>query len=316
MVAVPKALKERVVEYLSYLREIRNLSGATVKAYGNDLFSFLEWLHEGDDVDDREVDIDSSQMRSYIAHLARSGAAETSVNRALSAIKGFFRHLQNNNELDYSPAEAIRTLREPGTLPRFLFEEEMGKLLDLPGNTFRDHRDRLVLELLYSTGCRVSEASGIDLKDLAKDRRSLLVHGKGRKDRMVFLGTKAQQRLEEYLPLRDALAKRFGNSDGALLLNQRGGRLTQRGIALIIEKRVQERGLAKQVSPHSFRHSFATHLLDHGADIRVVQALLGHASLSTTQVYTHLRLGQLKEIYSSAHPHARRGGETKGDEAS
>ncbi len=316
MVAVPKALKERVVEYLSYLREIRNLSGATVKAYGNDLFSFLDWLGDEEDREDLEIEIDTSQMRRYIAHLARSGAAETSVNRALSAIKSFFRHLQSNNELDYSPAEAIRTLRAPKTLPRFLFQEEMTKLLDLPGTTFRDHRDRLILELLYSTGCRVSEAAGITIKDLAKDGRSILVHGKGNKDRVVFLGEKARESLVGYLPAREELQKRRGSGTKRLLLNRRGGPLTQRGVALIIEKRVRERGLAKHVSPHTFRHSFATHLLDHGADIRVVQALLGHSSLSTTQVYTHLRLGQLKEIYSAAHPHARRSGERKGDEAS
>ena len=332
MVAAPKALKERVVEYLSYLREIRNLSGATVKAYGNDLFGFLDWLSEAGtdtgsdpdpDVDSgrddslaREIEIDTSQMRSYIAHLHRSGAAETSVNRALSAIKGFFRHLQGNNELDYSPAEAIRTLRAPKTLPRFLFQEEMTKLLEVPGTTFRDRRDRLILELLYSTGCRVSEAAGITLKELSKDTRSILVHGKGNKDRVVFLGQRAQESLADYLPAREELQKRQGIGTKRLLLNQRGGPLTQRGIALIIEKRVREHGLAKHVSPHTFRHSFATHLLDHGADIRVVQALLGHSSLSTTQVYTHLRLGQLKEIYAAAHPHARRGGEPKGDEAS
>lgn len=300
MVTAPSALKDRVVEYLSYLREIRNLSGATVKAYGNDLFSFLEWLG------DEEIDVDTSQMRSYIAYLSRNGAAETSVNRSLSAIKGFFRHLQGNKEIDYSPAEAVRTLRAPKTLPRFLFQQEMSKLLQVAGTTFRDQRDRLILELLYSTGCRVSEATGISLKHLSKDRRSLLVRGKGNKERMVFLGEGARSSLAPYLFAREALLRRHRRlGEQALLLNQRGGRLTQRGIALIIEKRVREQGLAKQVSPHTFRHSFATHLLDHGADIRVVQALLGHASLSTTQVYTHLRLGQLKEIYSSAHPHAR-----------
>jgi site-specific recombinase XerD len=165
--------------------------------------------------------------------------------------------------------------------------------------------------LLYSTGCRISELVTINLDEIDFKRGRILVHGKGRKDRMVFVGAEARRVLADYLPSRAARLARLGHRDEkALVINANARRITQRGVAGIIQKRVLERGIAKKVSPHTFRHSFATHILDHGADIRVVQELLGHSSLSTTQVYTHLGLGALKRIYEQAHPHAGQAGGT------
>ena len=299
-------------EYLDYLRSVRNLSEASVRAYRGDLAAFDEWL-VSNTLDESEVD--AALVRRYVAHLSRQNAAVSTVNRALSSLKGYFRFLVLTGRASASPLEGVRGLKRQRHLPGFLFEEEMGRLLELEGDDFTTLRDRLILELLYSTGCRISELVTINLDEIDFKRGRIIVHGKGRKDRIVFLGGAAKKVLSDYLPYRSSRVARLGRGDEkALVINANGGRITQRGVAGIIQKRVVEKGIAKKVSPHTFRHSFATHILDHGADIRVVQELLGHSSLSTTQVYTHLGLGALKRIYQQAHPHAGRsgGGTAKG----
>lgn len=298
-------------EYLGYLRSVRDLSEASVRAYRGDLTAFDEWI-AANGVDEPEVD--AALVRRYIAHLSRQNAAVSTVNRALSSLKGYFRFLVLAGRAPASPLEGVRGLRRQRHLPGFLFEEEMARLLELEGDDFTTLRDRLILELLYSTGCRISELVTVDLDEIDFKRGRITVHGKGRKDRIVFLGGSAKKVLSDYLPYRSSRVARVGRRDEkALVINANGARITQRGVAGIIQKRVVEKGIAKKVSPHTFRHSFATHILDHGADIRVVQELLGHSSLSTTQVYTHLGLGALKRIYEQAHPHAgRAGGTAKG----
>ncbi|MFW5814325.1 MAG: site-specific tyrosine recombinase/integron integrase [Spirochaetota bacterium] len=299
-------------EYLDYLRSVRNLSEASVRAYRGDLTAFDEWL-VSNSLDESAVD--AALVRRYVSHLSRQNAAVSTVNRALSSLKGYFRFLVLTGRATASPLEGVRGLKRQRHLPGFLFEEEMGRLLELEGDDFTTLRDRLILELLYSTGCRISELVTINLDEIDFKRGRITVHGKGRKDRIVFLGGAAKKVLADYLPHRSSRVARLGRGDEkALVINANGGRITQRGVAGIIQKRVVEKGIAKKVSPHTFRHSFATHILDHGADIRVVQELLGHSSLSTTQVYTHLGLGALKRIYQQAHPHAgsSAGGTAKG----
>jgi integrase/recombinase XerC/integrase/recombinase XerD len=289
-------------EYLSYLQSVRNLSEASVRAYRNDLAAFGEWMGELGLSEDR---LEPAAMRRYVGHLSRRDAAVSTINRAISALKGYFRFLVRTKRATGTPMEGIRGLRKPRTLPSFMFEDEIEKLLAIPGSDFTALRDRLILELLYSTGCRIGELVMVNLDDIDYKRGRVLVHGKGKKDRFVFLGTPARQVLGDYLPQRSARLRRLGHHDEkALVLNANGERITQRGVAGIIRKRIMEQGIAKKVSPHTFRHTFATHILDRGADIRVVQELLGHSSLSTTQVYTHLGLGALKKIYDQAHPHA------------
>ena len=298
--------------YLDYLRSVRNLSEASIRAYGSDLLAFEGWL-SGAGLSENEVD--AAVARRYVAHLSRQNAAVSTVNRVLSSLKGYYRFLVRTERASGSPLEGVRGLRREQRLPGFLFEDEMSDLLQLEGSDFTTLRDRLILELLYSTGCRISELVTVNLDDIDFKRGRVLVHGKGRKDRLVFLGSTATRVLRDYLPYRaERLARMGRRNEKALVINANGGRITQRGVAGIIQKRVMEKGIAKKVSPHTFRHSFATHILDHGADIRVVQELLGHSSLSTTQVYTHLGLGALKRIYEQAHPHAGRSGEAaKGD---
>ncbi|MFP4377579.1 MAG: site-specific tyrosine recombinase/integron integrase [Spirochaetales bacterium] len=291
-----------IEEYLGYVSSVRNLSDASVRAYRTDLAAFADWMGELELSEDR---LDPATMRRYVGHLSRQNAAVSSINRAISALKGYFRFLIRTDRAEGTPMEGIRGLRKPRTLPTFLFEEEIEKLLAIEGSDFTALRDRLILELLYSTGCRIGELVMINLDDIDYKRGRALVHGKGKKDRIVFLGAPAREVLAAYLPQRTARLRRLGRHDEkALLVNANGQRITQRGVAGIIQKRLMEQGVAKKVSPHTFRHTFATHILDRGADIRVVQELLGHSSLSTTQVYTHLGLGALKKIYEQAHPHA------------
>lgn len=309
--SIPGALSH-ADEYLDYLLSVRNLSAASVRAYRGDLAAFAEWL-AADDL--AETDVDAALARRYIGHLSRQNAAVSTVNRVLSSLKGYFRFLARTGRSAGSPLDGVRGLRRQSHLPGFLFEDEMARLLELDGGDFTTLRDRLILELLYSTGCRISELVTINLDDIDFKRGRVVVHGKGRKDRIVFLGAAAKDVLRAYLPMRAERLARLGHRDEkALVVNANARRITQRGVAGIVQKRVIEKGIAKKVSPHTFRHSFATHILDHGADIRVVQELLGHSSLSTTQVYTHLGLGALKRIYEQAHPHAGRdGGTAKGD---
>lgn len=292
-----------VDRYLAYLQSVRNLSPATVRAYGLDLRAFFAWV--GDD-----VAVDTATVRRYVSHLTRSHTAASSMNRKLSALKGYYRFLIRQKLVESSPVDGVRSIRRSRTLPDILFDQDIKDLLEIPGDDFESARDRLILETLYSTGCRVSELTAITVEDINFKKGSIIAHGKGRKDRMVFLGAPARAALRDYLPLRDSLARRLGKGEvRALFLNQAGGALTVRGVALIIEKRVRAARIATRTSPHTFRHTFATHVLDRGADIRVVQELLGHAGLSTTQVYTHLGLGKLRKIYAQAHPHGGGGSE-------
>lgn len=298
-------ITEEIQRYLDYLLRVRGLAEASVKAYENDFNSFSSFLQEEEIRSLEEIEV--SVIRRWVRRLTEEGLAATSVNRRLSAIKGFFAFLERESRIDGNPAQLVRSVRAPKRLPEALFEREIEQLLDFPIEDFPALRTRVLLELLYSTGSRISEICNANVDDLNSRKRAILVHGKGRKDRYVFLGSSAYTILREYLPYRLEFLRRRGLTDQkALLVNLRGGRLTPRGAAQIIGKRVTDAGLDKYLTPHGFRHSFATHLLNHGADIRVVQEMLGHASLSTTQVYTHVGMDRLRRIYQEAHPHARR----------
>lgn len=294
-----------IERYLEYLLRVRGLAAASVKAYENDLRTFAAFLAENE-IDAIEK-VDSVAIRRWVRTMSEGGLAATSVNRRISAIKGFFSFLQQEGRLTGNPAHVVRSVRTPKRLPETMFEREIDQLLDLPGDDFPSLRTRVLLELLYSTGSRISELCNANVDDINHRKRAILVHGKGKKDRYVFLGSSAYSVLRQYLPYRHEFLIRRGLAEQkGLLVNLRGGRLTPRGAAQIIGKRVTETGLQKYLTPHGFRHSFATHLLNHGADIRIVQEMLGHASLSTTQVYTHVGMDRLRQIYRDAHPHARR----------
>lgn len=295
----------RIEEYLAYLGGVRNLSGATTEAYRADLAAYEGFLGGRD-----PLSVSHRDVRNFAASLALSGRAAVSVNRALSAVRGFYRWAQKFGHASADPSAQVRGLKAPRNLPEYLFEDEAALMLAMPeGEGLGPARDRALLEFLYSTGCRLAETAG--LKDAALDlpRAKARVMGKGSKERLVFLNDHAVSSLAAYLALRDA---RFPASrGGAVFVNLRGGGLSRRGIELVVSRYAALAPSRKNVTPHSFRHSLATHLVDRGADIRVVQEILGHSSVSTTQVYTHVSLERLRAVYDRAHPHGRANGERR-----
>jgi len=297
-------LEEAVLEYLNYISSVRGLSENTLKSYRRDLGLFIAFALE-EKVDWKEPK--PAEIRAFIGDLHRKGLGESSINRILSSLKGFYLFCIKFEHTDQNPFESVHGRGRSRSLPEVLNESEMKRLLSLPDGTYAGTRDRAILELLYSTGCRVSEVHAMNLKDLIRGKKAVRVRGKGGKERYVFLGGPAREALSLYIGQRKNHV-RTSSPDAvkALFLNLKGGRLTQRGIAKIIDGYLTRSGISKKVSPHTFRHSFATHLIDHGADIRIVQEMLGHASVSTTQIYTHVGLEKLKKVYREAHPHGKR----------
>ncbi len=297
--------------YLSYLRSVRNLSAHTLESYAKDLQKYEAFLEERG-VDPRKAGL--AEARGFVGRLSRDGLSPRSVNRIVSGVRGWYRYMERRGEIGANPFTEIRSLHTEKRLPSFLFEEEMARLIELPSQTscagedsFWKLRDRAVLETLYSTGCRISELVSLNIGDIDFKNSSARVLGKGSKERNVFLGASAASSLRQYVTCRSSHAPFSGASPDAVqavFINQRGGRITDRGVRFILGEYLARANLGKRVTPHTFRHSFATHLLDRGADIRAVQELLGHASLSTTQVYTHVGLERLKKVYRRAHPHA------------
>ncbi len=289
----------KIETYLAYLESVRGLAARTLRSYRED---FVHFSQEIGGVDPDLVT--ASDIRGFIASLVRGGLASSSVNRALSSIRGYYRYRLRFGDIAEDPSRDIENLGGGRPLPRFLFREEMTELLSsAEGTDFPSVRDRALMEVLYSTGCRVGEVAGMTVERLDLAGGSIVVLGKGAKERLVFLGDRARRALAAYLPYR---ATRFGSNSGPLFLNMRGARLSERGMELIVDKRSQKSGQRKRISPHAFRHSFATHLVENGADIRVVQELLGHASVSTTQIYAHVDMARLRYVYENAHPHAEK----------
>lgn len=317
--------------YLEYLMAVRRLAPATIGAYRTDLRALRLFLEEyagdtgtamsaeagaaagaetgseaGPEVGPEVGSVNSILIRRWVRAMGNEGLAATSVNRRLSAAKGFFAFLQEQQILEHNPAASVRSVKTPRRLPVTVFEQEMEELLTIDRQDFAGLRTKVLLEMLYSTGARISELCGANVDDLVFRKQALLVHGKGSRDRFVFLGDTAFQALRDYLPVRQEFLQRRGLvTTTALLLNLRGGRLTPRGAAGLISRRITDAGLNKHLTPHGFRHSFATHLLNHGADLRIVQELLGHSRLSTTQIYTHVGMDRLRQVYRESHPHAR-----------
>jgi integrase/recombinase XerC len=289
--------------YFEYLKSVRKLSENTVNSYRKDLDLFINFLHE---YECKADELGVKQVRAFITLLSKKGLSSRTINRIISSIRGYYRFMQRYEYCDTNPFKGVKCLRVDKWLPVFLFEEEMRDFLQFPAQDFIGLRDKLIFEFLYSTGCRVSELVGLDVLDINMKDHSVRVKGKGSKERIVYIGEMAHKTLVEYLKRRSHFiqSKRITRT-GALFINKSGFRLTTRGIRYIVYKHLRQSKCQKQVSPHTFRHSFATHLLDRGADIRAVQELLGHASLSTTQVYTHVGVEKLKTVYRHSHPHAK-----------
>jgi tyrosine recombinase XerC len=292
---------ELVDAFLAFLRVERNVSPRTLAAYASDLAGYADYL------DRRAVhayDADHRVLRGYLAELEQARYARRTIARRLSALRAFYRFLVARGDLASSPALVLTTPRVPRHLPPTASSDLIARLLDTPDDTTpAGLRDRAILELLYASGVRVSELVALDVTDVDLNQGMLKVMGKGSKERIVPLHALACRRIQAYL--RDGrLALDRGRSAGALFLNRSGTRLSADGVRRMLYRRLTELGEATDLTPHALRHTFATHLLEGGADLRTVQELLGHVALSTTQIYTHLSTKHLREVHKGAHPRA------------
>jgi integrase/recombinase XerC len=294
----------------THVREERRYSEETARAYRADLDRFAAfWEGEfGESGGSRAPlsRVDTLAVRSYMASLHRAGLKNRSLARHLSTLRSFFRWAGREGHLAENPARGLPSPRLPRTLPRALTMPDTEDLLAAPPEGPFPERDRALFELLYAAGLRVSEAAGLDVEDVDFGSRLVRVLGKGRKERIVPFGEEAEDALRAYLPARARRrAAGAGEETGEpLFVNARGGRLTPRSMARLLKARLRAAGLPADISPHALRHTFATHLLQAGADLRAIQELLGHSSLSTTQKYTHLDMARLREVYRQAHPKA------------
>lgn len=299
-------MDELIKRFKQSLSVERNLSEHTIRAYCRDLEQFFDFLsREGCFSEEDRNDltqIDTIKIRSFLARLHKVNS-RTSIARKLSAIKTFFRYLVREGVLTSSPADGLSTPKRESYLPKILSAEQVGALLDQShtGPRWQVVRDLAIFELIYSCGLRVSELTGLDIASIDFDNAQVRVIGKGNKERMLPLGRQAGAALAFYLEERTPR-----DGEKALFLNQRGGRLTARSIQRILKARLLQMNLPTDVTPHSLRHSFATHLLDAGADLRVIQELLGHSSLSTTQRYTKVSFSHLTNVYDQSHPRSRK----------
>jgi len=306
-------MKAFIDKFIDHLRIERNASVHTLRSYAADLEQFRNFLISKElFIDEKNGDvsvgkIDRLAIRAYLSHLFRE-CKKSSLARKIAAQRSFFRYLVAEGILPQNPAEMVATPKQDKPLPTFLPGDEVFALMGAPDHsTVWGARDRAILEVLYSCGIRVSELVGLSDGDADYFLGILKVFGKGGKERIVPIGEKAVKALQQYLPLRDGVLAHWNlrGPKSPFFINPRGGRLTSRSVARILQKHILRCGLLRKISPHALRHSFATHLLDAGADLRSIQEMLGHVSLSTTQRYTHISVDKLMETYDRAHPRAK-----------
>ena len=292
--------------FLRSLRIERNASPLTLKSYAEDFNSFFDYLQDrvGRIPEPSETDI--TMLRGYVAYLHECQYAKTTIARRLACLRSFFRYCAREKLVTSNPAKALRTPRTGRKLPSFLTAQQTVTLVEAPPSDEPSGlRDRAMLETMYSAGLRVAELVGLNLSDWDQDANVLRVRGKGRKERIAPVGRHASTALHEWLAVREVAEDAGPEDREAVFLNRFGKRLTTRSVGRMLEKYVKANGLDSKTSPHSLRHTFATHMLDGGADLRSVQELLGHKSLTTTQIYTHVSTQRMRETYDKAHPHAQ-----------
>jgi len=294
-------VEKAVADFLNHLRE-RNASPHTVKAYTGDLGNFAAYAGSRG-----WKSIDHIAIRGFLSQLYEKGLGKTSVARSLAAVRSLYRWLAQEGVVEQNPAKLVATPKLPKKLPRVPTIEEMNSVLDgqMPEVAAFPERDLLMLELLYGCGIRNSELTGINLDDIRVSAEAILIRGKGKKERYVPFGGAAGSALALYLTARRDILAETRKSTPALLINQRGGRLTTRSVGRIIKKIAVAKGLSADVHPHTLRHAFGTHMLEEGADLRAIQELLGHERLATTQRYTQLSMKHVLQVYDQTHPRAK-----------
>ena len=317
-------MKSTIQQYLNYLRSVRNASPNTLHSYESDLHQFHRFLTPPGTETPALQSVTHLMIREFIAYLHDQKLQKSSIARKVAAIRSFFKFSVREGKIIQNPARLVATPKLPRRIPSVLSAEDLNAFLDGIGSSpaatagsgrqysgmaedcLLVQRDRAILELLYASGVRVSELTGLNWSDIEHKEKMLRVLGKGNKERIVPYGRKAEEALEAYAPVRDLILRKAGRKGNpeAVFLNHFGARLTPRSIARIVKKYVRLVNANWNLHPHSLRHAFATHLLADGADLRAIQELLGHASLSTTQRYTHATIRQLLEVYDKAHPRA------------
>ncbi len=296
-----------IAQFLNYLRVEKDASSHTIRNYRNDLIQFMEFISDKNySVLDRLNEIDHITIRNFLANIKDKNYSRATIVRKIAALRSFFRYMLREGFIKANPAVGMIMPKKERKLPNFLDMKEIGKLLEAPDVTILDGlRDRAILEILYSSGIRVSELVGLNAGSVDLIGEVLKVKGKGKKERLVPIGSVAVNILNEYTNKRKKGDYKGRRADfNAVFLNKYGQRITDRSVRRIVNKYIQKAALEHKISPHVFRHTFATHMLDAGADLRSVQELLGHSSLSTTQIYTHVTTEKLKKVYDKAHPRA------------
>lgn len=296
--------REYIEEFKTYLGVEKNFSECTLKAYSSDIVSYVLWL---DGVDCLQVDF--NKLREYLHFIQRFDYKKTTIARKVASIRTFYKFLFRERYIDSNPALSLSAPKRPKSLPKFLTPEEVEKILNnVKIETPAGFRNRVILELLWATGMRVSELSNLNFGDLNLEENEIRVFGKGAKERIVLISDRAKDYLKQYInSARRLIAPDYDtgeiNDDTPLFINNTGFRLQNKTIRKAINETVAKIELPKKVTPHVFRHSFATKLIENGADLRVVQELLGHAGISNTQIYTHISMKHMRDVYETAHPH-------------
>ncbi|NKC60062.1 tyrosine recombinase XerC [Vagococcus fluvialis] len=291
-------------DFLRYIIVERQYSQKTKEAYEEDIKSFFEFLESTGDANYLNVTL--QDIRIYLSFLHDQSYSRNTISRKLSSLRSFYQFLTKNNILDENPFSYVQMKRQQSKLPRFFYEKEMDVLFDtVKGDRPLDIRNRAILEVLYGTGIRVAECTNIKLQDIDFDTSVFLIFGKGGKERYVPFGSFAHDAILEYLnTTRVELMTKYQESHDFLFVNNRGAPITEAGIQYVLKKIIEKSSLTTDIHPHMFRHTFATHLLNNGADLRTVQELLGHSSLSSTQIYTHVTTDTLQKSYRHFHPRA------------
>ncbi|MEO0091089.1 MAG: tyrosine recombinase XerC [candidate division WOR-3 bacterium] len=285
----------QINDFIKYLIQEKNFSQYTARAYQIDLSQFLEFLYDRRQISDI-TQVKREDIRDFIGYLLKYGYERSSVARKLSSLKSLYRYLMRKKLIQNNPARVVKTPKITKKLPGFLTQYQIEKLLNIQSNDEKSFRNRAIMEVLYGAGLRAQELVNLNISDIDFYNEVILIKGKGSKERIVPLGSYAQKALKEYLAMRK------DKDNPAVFLNLRGKRLTTRSIQKIVQSQITRVADAIHITPHTLRHTFATHLLERGADLKAVQELLGHSSLATTQIYTHLSVERLKKIYDKAHP--------------
>jgi len=291
-------MRQLLKKFLDYLSLQKNCSANTVKGYRRDVLQFINFLKKKKINSFKSISYEN--LLSYLGYLRNYGYSETTIGRKVASLKSFFKFLSARKIIKSNPVALLSSPKKPDRLPDFLTVEEVEKILNIPSEkNWQSLRDKAILELLYSTGIRVGELTSLKIGDIDFFQELIKVKGKGKKERIVPVGSYALKALIEYIE------KRPDKKEKSVFLNKYGKPLTERSVERIIDKYSKKAGIGKKITPHTFRHTFATHMLDRGADLRTVQELLGHERITTTQIYTHLTVEKLKEFYNKTHPRAR-----------